>query len=81
MEYSGFFDAILDKNGKPDRLYKAEDWDRHLENLISNGVFAGGTNLQVTADGSAMSVVLQPGPAWINGKNYLNDQALAFSVH
>lgn len=67
-------------DGKPDRTYKAEDWDRHLKDLISNGIFAGGPNLQVTADGSGMSVVLDIGAAWINGKHYLNDQAITFQI-
>ena len=80
MEYSSFFNAILDSDGKPDRAYKAEDWDRHLKDLISNGIFAGGTNLQVAADGSGMSVVLNIGAAWINGKHYLNDQAITFQI-
>ena len=75
MEYSSFFNS---ENG--DRKYQAEDWDRHLKDLIGNGVFKGGTNLQVTADGSGMSVALQPGSAWINGKHYLNDQALTFAI-
>ena len=67
-------------DGKPDRTYKAEDWDRHLKDLISNGIFAGGTNLQVAADGSGMSVVLDIGAAWINGKHYLNGQAITFQI-
>lgn len=75
MEYSSFFNS---KSG--DRKYKAEDWDRHLKDLISNGIFAGGTNLQVTADGDGMAIVVQPGSAWINGKHYLSDIALTFPV-
>lgn len=75
MEYSSFFNS---ENG--DRKYLAEDWDRHLKDLIKNGIFGGGTNLQVTADGSAMSVVLQPGKAWINGKHYENTQELTFQI-
>ena len=75
MEYSSFFNS---ENG--DRQYLAEDWDRHLKDLIKNGIFGGGTNLQVTADGSAMSVVLQPGKAWINGKHYENTQELTFQI-
>ncbi|CAB1243781.1 conserved protein of unknown function [Ruminococcaceae bacterium BL-6] len=80
MEYSTFFNSVTGSDGKPDRTYKAEDWDRHLKDLISNGIFAGGTNLQVTADGSGMSVVLDIGAAWINGKHYLNDQAITFPI-
>lgn len=76
MEYSSFFNS---KNG--DRKYLAEDWDRHLKDLIGNGVFfASSTNLQVTADGSNMSVTVQPGAAWINGKHYLSDQAIVLPL-
>ena len=76
MEYSSFFNS---KNG--DRKYLAEDWDRHLKDLISNGVFLrDSANLQVTADGSGMTVTVQPGAAWINGKHYLNDQAIVLKV-
>lgn len=76
MEYSSFFNS---KNG--DRKYLAEDWDRHLKDLISNGVFLrDSANLQVTADGSGMTVTVQPGAAWINGKHYLNDQAIVLSL-
>ena len=73
MEYSSFFNS---ENG--DRKYKAEDWDRHLKDLIKNGIFKGG--LQATADGSGMSITLQPGKAWINGKHYENDQTLSFPI-
>ncbi|MDD3231347.1 MAG: hypothetical protein PHE09_19365, partial [Oscillospiraceae bacterium] len=73
---SSFFNS---ENG--DRKYKAEDWDRHLKDLIGNGVFLqDSNNLQVTADGSGMSVVVQPGSAWINGKHYYNDQALTLAI-
>jgi hypothetical protein len=76
LEYSSFFNS---ENG--DRKYKAEDWDRHLKDLIGNGVFLqDSNNLQVTADGSGMSVVVQPGSAWINGKHYLNDQEITLSI-
>lgn len=76
MEYSSFFNS---KNG--DRKYLAEDWDRHLKDLISNGVFLRDSeNLQVTADGSGMTVTVQPGAAWINGKHYLADQAIVLKV-
>ena len=76
MEYSSFFNS---KNG--DRKYLAEDWDRHLKDLISNGVFLrDSANLQVTADGSGMTVTVQPGAAWINGKHYLSDQAIVLKV-
>lgn len=76
MEYSSFFNS---KNG--DRKYLAEDWDRHLKDLISNGVFLrDSANLQVTADGSGMTVTVQSGAAWINGKHYLNDQAIVLKV-
>lgn len=76
MEYSSFFNS---KNG--DRKYLAEDWDRHLKDLISNGVFLrDSANLQVTADGSGMAVTVQPGAAWINGKHYLSDQAIVLSL-
>ena len=80
MEYSTFFNSVTGSDGKPDRTYKAEDWDRHLKDLISNGIFAGGPNLQVTADGNGMSVVLDIGAAWINGKHYLNGQAITFQI-
>jgi len=76
LEYSSFFNS---KNG--DRKYLAEDWDRHLKDLISNGVFLrDSANLQVTADGSGMAVTVQPGAAWINGKHYLSDQAIVLSL-
>lgn len=76
MEYSSFFNS---KNG--DRKYLAEDWDRHLKDLIGNGVFLrDSNNLQVVADGSGMAVTVQPGSAWINGKHYLNDQAVVLKI-
>ena len=76
MEYSSFFNS---KNG--DRKYLAEDWDRHLKDLISNGVFLrDSNNLQVTADGSGMAVMVLPGTAWMNGKHYLNDQTIVLKI-
>lgn len=74
-EKYGFFNS---KNG--DRTYDAEDMNRQLRRLVSDGVFANpSTNLQVTA-GSGMTVTVSPGGARVDGHWYELDAPVNLTV-
>ena len=76
---SSFFNAVIN-NGVPDRVYKAEEFADYFSSFISNGVFPNpGTNLQVKSN-SDMTVVVNPGKAWINGYYYINTDNLILSI-
>lgn len=68
MSYkSGFFNAT-ESGGVYDRVYDASDFAHYFSLFVGNGVFAkSASNLQVLADGSGMTVSIQPGNGWING--------------
>lgn len=75
---SGFFNA-LQSGGVYDRLYNADDYSSNMGAIISTGVRRSGDNdLNVTANGLAVSVAA--GRAWIEGRWYYNDTALALQT-
>ena len=51
---------------------------QYVAAIIGNGVYDG--ELAATADGSAMSVTLPSGRAWINGYHYRNDDNLTLAI-
>ena len=82
MERSGFFNAIIDQNGTPDRSYLAENFARYFGTFIGNGVFPNpSTQCQVIANDD-MTVTIKAGRAWINGYMYENtdDHIVALDV-
>ena len=82
MERSGFFNAIIDQNGTPDRSYSAENFARYFGTFIGNGVFPNpSTQCQVIANDD-MTVTIKAGRAWINGYMYENtdDHIVALDV-
>ena len=71
MERSFPFDSE-EVNGKPDRVYVAEDFTRYFSTFISSGIFLeDSTNLQVLANGD-MTVTYKKGDAIIDGTRYWN---------
>lgn len=75
---SGFFNA-LQSGGVYDRLYNADDYSSNMGAIISTGVRRSGSNdLNVTASGLVVSVAA--GRAWIEGRWYYNDTALALQT-
>lgn len=72
-ETSGFFPSVDD-----DRLYTADFLAKWIASIIGNGIYDG--DLAITADGSAMSVTVPAGRAWINGYHYHNGGGLALPI-
>ncbi len=62
-----------------DRVYSAADWAAYFAQLITNGVFPVGSQLQVKA-GTGMHVNVSAGSAWINGYGYVNSADYMLSV-
>lgn len=81
-ERSGFFISRPDASGKQDRIYYAEDFGVFFKNTLSNGVFLLNDNsaLQVTADGTSMTVNINIGHAHINGHMYTNTTNMAITL-
>lgn len=76
-EKSGFFDSTADDI----RAYPARDFAEYFARLLTNGVFNGGTNLEVTAAGNDANVRLNVGYAWINGYVYsVYDSPIMLSI-
>lgn len=72
-ETSGFFPDV-----SGDREYTSDWLAKYIASFIGNGVYNG--ELAVTADGSAMSVTLPSGRAWINGYHYRNDGDMTLTI-
>ena len=82
-EYSSFFNSLVDGAGIYDREYNAEDFAEYFASFIGNGVYADkASELQVSAYGGNMSVIVSTGSAWINGYYYKNasNKSLTLSV-
>lgn len=65
-EQYSFFNSTDDD----DRSYGAEIFAEYFASFIGNGVFNGGDCLRAYADGTARSIKVKPGRAWINGYYY-----------
>lgn len=66
---SGFFDAVLNSEGKPDKVYTAEEFSSIFDGLIKDGVYSsitaeGHTPFEVTYSGRVPSV--NKGRAWFD---------------
>lgn len=58
------------------RDYTAADWARYFGGIVSSGVVDASLNeLQVSADGSGMTVSVATGSAWVNGRFMTSDAA------
>lgn len=82
-EKSAFFNAQLDSDtGEYDRTYLAEDFAAYFSRFISNGVFPNpSTGLQVVAAANPdMTVIMNPGYAYINGYTYENTENYVFNI-
>lgn len=62
--------SFFDSTDEDIREYAAEEFAEYFGSVIGNGIFNGGTSLQVYADGTGQSVCVRPGRAWINGYYY-----------
>lgn len=73
------FDSV-EVDGKPDRMYVADDFAGYFRAFISSGVFMKEpTNLQVIANGD-MTVTLMPGSAIIDGYRYDNPEEIIITI-
>lgn len=70
MEQYRFFDSV---DGEDERFYTADEFAEYFRQLITSGIFNGGTNLQVVCNGTDMNVSILPGYAWIEGYLYKID--------
>lgn len=65
-EFYRFFDSTIDDV----REYTAEEYSEYFRMVLTNGIYNGGTNLQVAAGGGDMTVDVKDGYAIINGYLY-----------
>lgn len=78
-EMAYFFDAVL-VDGIYDRAYASKDFANFFADLVKSGVLlTSSTNLQVIAS-SGMTVLLNPGVAFLKGQRYYNDAPKPISV-
>ncbi|NFC87519.1 phage tail protein [Clostridium botulinum] len=67
------FDAVIDQNGTPDRVYLAEDFARYFAKFIGTGVYPNpATGLQVVALDNNMQIRIKKGDAYILGRDFEN---------
>lgn len=69
-EHYRFFDSI---DGGDERYYTADEFAEYFRQVLSSGIFNGGTNLQVVCTGTDMNIMIQPGYAWLEGYLYKID--------
>ena len=65
-EFYRFFDSTIDDI----REYTADEFSEYFRMVLTNGIYNGGTNLQVVAGGSNMTVDIEDGYANIYGYLY-----------
>lgn len=64
---SGYFNAILDESGTPDRTYSAEDLNEYFEGLISkSGVFFDIASRCQVVKGGGLNVIVKEGKGQVN---------------
>lgn len=76
-EYSSFFD----ETAEDPRFYTADQFAEYFRCVLTNGIFNGGTNLKVEADGDNMIIRVLLGYAWNRGYMYkVYDDPLPLTV-
>ena len=65
-EFYRFFDSTIDDI----REYTADEFSEYFRMVLTNGIYNGGTNLQVVAGGGDMTVDIEDGYANIYGYLY-----------
>ena len=65
LEESRFFDSV-----GGDRKYSADQFAEYFRVFLTSGIKNGGSNLQVTADGTSMAVTVDYGAAMLYGYSY-----------
>lgn len=73
-EKSGFFNS---QNG--DRRYDVSFLADFYAQILTNGIYNGGTNLQVTNSNDDMQSDIAVGRAFINGYFYHNDSVISLT--
>ena len=68
-QYSSFFRSVAG-----DRKYSADQFAEYFRSFLTNGIFNGGTNLQVTVND--MKSTIDIGKGWIEGYYYHNKTPL-----
>jgi len=74
-EYSSFFKSI-----GADRLYTADQFAEYFRSFLTDGVFNGGTALQVSSDEADMTVDVAIGKAWVQGYYYSNTAIMPLTI-
>lgn len=73
----GFFNAMLDDNHHPDRVYNAEDMSKFFDGLITEGVYEHvGAKFHTTPSGDGTKIVIGSGRAWKNHIYVYTDEAI-----
>ncbi|ELK43990.1 phage-related tail protein [Brevibacillus agri BAB-2500] len=71
---------FFDSTAEDERFYTADEFAEYFRTFLSDGIFSGGTNLQVLASGTDMTVKVQPGYAWLRGYMYaVQDEPVTLS--
>lgn len=73
LETSMFFNASIESiaTGNPDKVYYAADVAKYFSILIGNGVFLNPANQLKVEAGDALTIIVKPGSAWIDGYAYV----------
>jgi hypothetical protein len=66
-EISRFFNHV-----DGDRVYNADEFAEYFRQVLTSGIFNGGTNLQVSCNGTDRISRINPGKAWLEGYFYKN---------
>lgn len=66
-ELSRFFNHV-----DGDRVYNADEFAEYFRQVLTSGILNGGTNLQVTCNGTDRISRINPGKAWLEGYFYKN---------
>ncbi|MTI46659.1 MAG: hypothetical protein FH761_02365 [Firmicutes bacterium] len=68
-EFYRFFDSTIEDP----RKYDADEFAEYFRQILTDGIFNGGTNLQITCEGNNMNVFVNEGYGWIKGYLYKVD--------
>ena len=75
MEYSSFFKSI-----GADRQYSVDQFAEYFRSFLTNGIFNGGTELQVSSDEIDMTIDIAVGKAWMEGYYYSNSSIKPLTI-
>lgn len=75
------FNAVIDDNGEPDRVYSAEDFTDYFAQFVGDGVYPNPATMLKVNSNNNMIVTVNPGAGFVKGHGYILKEPMEISIN